>query len=183
MEHIFGKFSRTFVLLVLSVLSVLSLGMSSQSIATVSASPLVKPTGKVILKIHGNLTHKNADDGAHFDYAMLEQLGLVEMSIDTPWTPVGTRFEGILSKTLLELIGAEGAEVLAEAVDGYSKKIPLEDLTSYDTLLALRMDGKRMRLKNKGPLWIVYPNDGRPDVIESTLNSRMVWQLRSLTIR
>jgi len=177
MEHIWIKISRAFVVLVLS------LGMSSHLMATDSTSPLKKPTGKVILKIHGNLTHKNANDGAHFDYAMLEELGLVEVSIDTPWTPVGTKFEGVLSRALLELIGAEGVEVLAEAVDGYSTSIPLEDLTSYDTLLALRMDGKRMRLKSKGPLWIVYPNEGRPDVLESTLNSRMVWQLKSLTIQ
>ena len=175
-DHIFRTHVRAFAVIFFLI------SIFWQLAATASGSQLAKPTGQVILKIHGKLAHTNADDGAHFDYAMLKNLGLTEVSVDTPWTPAGTRFEGILSKTLLELVGAEGAEILAKAADGYTANIPFEDLAEHNTLLALSRNGERMRLKSKGPVWIVYPNEGRPDVVEATLNSRMVWQLKSLTV-
>jgi len=68
-------------------------------------------------------------------------------------------------------------------VDGYVITIPLSDLTEFDTMLALSMDGERMRLRSKGPAWILYDNQNRPDTGDTVLQSRMVWQLRKLTIR
>ena len=83
----------------------------------------------------------------------------------------------------MEFIGASGSEILASAIDGYSIPIPLSDLADHDTILALQMDGNRMRVRNKGPAWIIYHPDDRPDITETMINSRMIWQLQSLEVR
>ena len=142
-----------------------------------------EPTGPVILEITGKVTAKNFDQGIRLDYDMLAQLGLVDVNVNTPWTKAGTRFSGILTRSLMDYIGASGHEILASAIDGYSIVIPLADLADYDTILALQMDGKRMRVRNKGPAWVIYDPDDRPEIPETLINSRMIWQLQSLEVR
>lgn len=152
-------------------------------VVAVHASVFAPPTGRVLVEIAGNIQHTNVEGTARFDYNMLESLGLVEKSIDTPWTLAGTLFDGVLTRSLLQHVGAKGQQVYAEAIDGYTITIPFNDLVGFGTLLALSMNGKRMSIRNKGPGWILYDNDDRPDVSETVLNSRMIWHLRKLTVQ
>ena len=148
----------------------------------VSADELAQPEGEIILFVKGNIVHTNAPGMARFDYAMLVDLGLVSEQIDTEWTPAGAVFEGIRTRSLLEAVGATGRRIRATAVNDYSVSIPFEDLAEHDTLLAFSRDGKRLRLRDQGPLWLVYVPHDQPDEIQSILNHRMVWQLQTLDI-
>jgi hypothetical protein len=150
--------------------------------STVLADALPEPTGQVLLTITGDIERKNSEIGAQFDYDMLERLEFVEKNVITPWTEPESIFSGVLLRSLMEQVGASGNWVRAIAANDYSANIPLSDLTQFDTLLALSHNGKRMRLRDKGPLWLIYPNDSRPDKPESEINTRMVWQLVSLRV-
>lgn len=181
-NFIISKFS-TLSLALLTVSFLAGLTATVQIADSSASAALPDPTGRVVIEITGNIKYTNGENSARFDYLMLEKLGLVEITLDTPWTEPDTRFEGVLTRQLLEIVGAEGTEVIAEAADGYSVSLPISDLTGFDTLLALSMNGKKMRLRNKGPAWILYDTEDRPDVIDTVLNSRMVWQLRKLKIK
>lgn len=146
------------------------------------ADQLPKPTGKVLLTVTGNISVTNSDSGAQFDYNMLTQLGLVDKKIATVWTDPDSVFTGVLAREVMALVGANGSWVRAIAANDYSVNLPLTDLTSFDTLLGLSRNGERMKLRNKGPLWLLYPNDSRPAEPDSAINKRMVWQLKSLQI-
>lgn len=147
-----------------------------------SAESLPKPTGRVILTITGEIVNTNAPDKAEFDYEMLKEFGLVSMNIETMWTPDGELFEGILTRKLLDIVGASGESITATAANDYAITIPLSDLTEHDTLLAMSKNGVRMRLRDKGPIWLLYSNTDRPKLAEAELNSRMIWQLTTLTV-
>lgn len=147
------------------------------------AEGLPRPEGAVILTVDGEIERTNAPGRAEFDRAMLEQLGLVAMSVETPWTDPDTLFEGVPTRRILELVGARGRWVRATAANDYRVDIPLADLTEHDTLLAMRRDGEPMRLRDKGPLWILYADGDRPRVPEGELLARMVWQLTTLSVR
>ena len=82
----------------------------------------------------------------------------------------------------MTLLGANGTWVRAIAANDYSVNLPLTDLTGFDTLLGLSQNGERMKLRDKGPLWLLYPSDSRPDEPDTAINKRMVWQLKSLHI-
>jgi len=148
----------------------------------VKADELAQPEGDVILTVKGSIAHTNGPGVARFDYAMLAQLGLVSEQIDTEWTPAGAVFEGIRARKLLEVVGATGRRIRVTAVNDYSVSIPFEDLADFDTLLATSRDGNRLRLRDQGPLWLVYVPHDRPDESQAVLNHRMVWQLESLEI-
>lgn len=147
------------------------------------ADTLPAATGKVLLTISGDISNSNSDKGAEFDYAMLAQLGLIEKQIDTPWTDADSVFTGVLTRKLLELVGANGKWVRAGAANDYSINLPLNDLVQFDTLLGLALNGERLGLRSKGPVWLVYPNDSRPAEPQTEINKRMVWQLTSLQIK
>lgn len=149
----------------------------------VRADDLPRPAGAVILTIDGEIKRTNAPGRAEFDRAMLEELELVSMSVETPWTEPDTVFEGVRTRELMELVGARGRWVRAGAANDYRVDIPMSDLTEHDTLLAMSRDGEPMRLRDRGPLWILYADDDRPRVPEGELLARMVWQLTELTVR
>lgn len=151
-------------------------------VSMVSAGDLAMPEGDVVLVVKGAITHTNAPGEARFDYAMLAELGLVAEQIDTEWTPAGAVFEGVRTHRLLAAVGATGKRIKATAANDYSVNIPFEDLADYDTLLATSRDGERLRLRDQGPLWLLYVPHDRPDEIQAILNHRMIWQLKTLEV-
>ena len=152
-------------------------------ISLANADSLAKPTGKVLLTISGDIELTNSASGAQFDYDMLEDLGFVDKKIATEWTGLDSVFTGVLARDVINLVGAKGTWVRAVAANDYSVNLPLTDLTRFETLLALSENGERMTLRDKGPLWLLYPNDSRPEVADYEIAKRMIWQLKSLQIQ
>ena len=151
--------------------------------ATRAAEALPRPEGKVILRVEGAITHANAGDAAEFDRAMLESLGLTTLRTTTAWTEGVVTFEGVRTRDLLAAVGARGDTVRAEALNGYGVDIPMSDFSRYDVLLALKMNGTYMRVRDKGPIWIVYPRDETPKVEAVRTNEKWVWQLYKLHVK
>lgn len=117
------------------------------------------------------------------DYTMpqLEALGLVEVVTSTPWTKGKVAFQGI---PLIYLTGGSGAsELTAIALNDYSVSLPFSDIGRYGVILATRMSGKPMAIRDKGPLWIIYPLDRHPELDNQRFHARMVWQVRVLEAR
>lgn len=148
-----------------------------------SGSTLPEITGPVILTVSGNITNTTSDEAFEFDLAMLESLGVRTLRTTTNWTSGEVEFEGVLARDVLDAVGARGNEVLAKAANDYVVPLSLEELYRYPVMLALKMDGKYMEVKDKGPIWIVYPRDQFSELRTSLNNKKWVWQLRELRIR
>ena len=146
-----------------------------------SAQSLGTPQGPVILTVSGAIDH--ADGAARFDHAMLARIGTTTLKTTTPWTEGVTTFEGVLARDLMAAVGAAGESVLAVALNDYEKEIPVSDFEDRDMLVAWSLDGRRMRVRDKGPLWIIYPNKGGGDSQSLETRSRMVWQLHELRVK
>ncbi len=149
---------------------------------TTHAGELADPTGKAILSISGKIDTTNKEDAAVFDRAMLETLGTVSFKTMTPWYTQPVTFEGVPLAKLMELVGAEGTNVKAVALNDYSTDIPLEDFEKYGAILALKRDGEYMSVRDKGPLFIVYPYDSDKELQSQTYYGRSAWQLAKLIV-
>jgi hypothetical protein len=141
-----------------------------------------QPTGKTLLTVTGKIRETNAADRMEFDRALLEQLGLSKLTTSTPWTEGERAFVGVPFARLLDAIGATGSTVRATAANDYVVDIPISNLREANAFLAMNMDGKQLRLRDKGPLWIIYPWSQRPELNRIELHSYAVWQLQSLHI-
>lgn len=146
------------------------------------ADPLSHPQGPVILTITGKIRHTNAGGGARFDLAMLQNLGRHDVRTTTPWTDGKQTFSGVLIRDLLHAVGAWGDTVKAIAINDYSYRIEIADFNLYPVILASQMNGELLRIREKGPLWIIYPRDDFAELQEKAVEPRMVWQVRELVI-
>lgn len=148
-----------------------------------SAQPLAAPTGAPILEITGRVAVTNGDARARFDLAMLEALGASRIRTSTAWTTGPQNFEGVSLKTLLERVGAFGSSVEAIALNDYKVEIPVSDFARWPVILAYRMNGELMRVRDKGPLWIIYPQDDFPALNNKESQSKWAWQVKEIRVR
>jgi hypothetical protein len=144
---------------------------------------LAPPRDRAILSVTGAIANTNAPGRADFDLANLEHLGLSRLVTWTPWTEGEIEFEGVLARRLMEAVGAAGTEIQATALNGYEQTIPLDDFQSYDVLLALRMNGAAMRVRDKGPIWIIYPWSDHPELDDFVTRGKSIWQLAAMDVR
>ncbi len=153
-----------------------------------AAEPLPAPHGEVLLTVSGAIGRGNAQDSAgrleaRLDRAMLEQLGLTEVNTTTPWHSGTMQFEGVLLRAVLGLVEARGANLLATAHNEYSATLPASDAARYNVILAMKLNGETMTLRDKGPLFIIYPFDSEKALQSDMAYIRSVWQLRHIDVR
>lgn len=160
--------------------SFLSLIATSQ---TVLADQLGNFNGPVILTVSGNLEHSNSPQGAQLNRQMLESLPQYQFTTVTPWTDGVHQYQGVLLSELLGRIGANGNTLVAHGLNDYYAEIDLQQIKGYPILLAMKSDGETMRVRDKGPIWLLYPMSDYPELDSSIHHASMVWQLNRLEIR
>ncbi|WP_333850191.1 molybdopterin-dependent oxidoreductase [Leclercia sp.] len=146
------------------------------------AGELPKPAGKVLLTLSGNIQNTNENGKAVFDVASLEKLGLVSFETTSPWYNGRTTFTGVPLRKLMDYVGAKGSIVKITALNDYTTVIPLNDFRKYNVILALKINGEYMRIRDKGPLFIVYPYDSMPELNNQIFYSRSAWQVSKMSI-
>lgn len=146
------------------------------------AATLPQPSGRVLLTVTGNITNTNAEGRAEFDRAMLAALERRVTRTSTPWHDGVVSFEGPLGRALLEAVGARGRTMKVTALNDYTAEVPVADFREHEVILAMKQDGRTMRVRDKGPLFIVYPFDEEPRLRSDLYLSRSVWQIKSIAI-
>lgn len=147
-----------------------------------TANPLAAPEGPVLLRISGDITHSNVGAEAHFDREMLEEFDKTSITTTTIWTEGVQTFTGVALVDLVEAVGAGGGDLTATALNDYAVEVPRADASDDHALLAFERNGKPMSIREKGPLWIVYPYDSDPKFQSEVYYSRSIWQLDRLEI-
>lgn len=153
--------------------------LSSAVFAPAFAGTFGRPVGEVILSVKGKVSVTNNDASADFDMAMLEALPKTSFTTSTPWTDANTVFEGVALKDLIVATGASGGTIIVTALNDYSVPMPASDAET-GVIVAYKLNGKYMQVKDKGPLWVIYPFDDKPELKTEAVYSRSVWQLMSL---
>lgn len=139
--------------------------------------------GTVILEVSGDVSAEEPSDKVLFDVRKLEALGLHEVTTETPWTEGLVVFQGVLGRDLLASVGAAGESIRSTAINDYSVDIPISDFFEYDAIFATRIDGKIMSVRDRGPIWIIYPWSSVPELKNEIYYSRSIWQLKSIVVR
>jgi hypothetical protein len=153
----------------------------ASALTATAALALEAPTGPVVLTVKGKISNTNAGDTAQFDMAMLEKLKGRKGEMETPWTEGKVTFEGPLLREVLAAAGATGTSLKVRALNDYAADVPADD-AKLDTILANKLDGKPMSVRDKGPLMLVYPFDLDADLYNEKYFSRSVWQIKEIEV-
>jgi len=154
----------------------------SAALLAVSAHALEPAKGKVILTIQGKVGETNSPKVASFDMAMLKGLPQKTFTTHTPWDKTPTKFQGPLLRDVLAAAKANGTTIKAVALNDYKTNIPLDDAAKFDVIVAHSMNGQDIPVRTKGPLFIVYPFDSKPELAAQTYYERAAWQLQRMDI-
>lgn len=154
----------------------------STSALPTSALALDKPAGDPILTITGHVTQTNTGKTATFDMAMLEKLEGRKATMETPWTSGQTEFSGPYLRAVLAAAGASGKKLIVKALNDYASEVPFEDAEKLDTILAVRMNGDEMSVREKGPIFLIYPFDKDHSLYNEKYFSRSVWQIKEIEV-
>lgn len=160
-----------------------AVALAAFAAAPALAQPLAKPKDRPLLEVTGKIKVTNDGEKATFDLALLESIGVVKTKTSTAWTEGTPQFEGIMLKTLLERLGASGDAVIAVALNDYKVEIPIADFQRYPVILAYRMNGELLKVREKGSLWIIYPQDDFPALKNKETQSKWVWQVKELRVK
>ena len=113
----------------------------------------------------------------------LRALTQVTFETETIWTSGPQQFTGVPLAVLMERMGVSSGQLVAHAVNDYSVEIPVSDAVEGGPIVAFERNGAEMSLRNKGPLWVVYPYDSNPAYRTEEVYSRSIWQLDRIVIR
>lgn len=127
--------------------------------------------------------HPDAANETAYSRADLEALSKTEIRTTTVWTDGVQSFDGPLVRDVLPKQDLSGLTVFAVAMNDYTVEIPAEDFATYDVILAMRQNGKQLSVRDKGPIWIVYPRDDHPELQSNAENAKWIWQLKRLELR
>lgn len=119
----------------------------------------------------------------HLSLADIERMPKAKLATTTPWHTGRVEFEGVLVKDFLAAIGATGAKLVVTALNNYACEIPIQDLVKYGAILAYKRDGNYMPIRDKGPLFIVFPYDSNPVLATEKFYSNSPWQIASIVVR
>lgn len=147
------------------------------------AHALETPQGKIVLSIGGHVSQTNAAGRADFDMAMLAALPQHSFTTSTPWFAGTKKFTGPLLRDVLAAVGAQGKVLRAVALNNFKIDIPADDVMQFPVIVARLMDGKPMPIREKGPLFIVYPYDTDIELQSTRYYNRSAWQLRTIEVR
>lgn len=147
------------------------------------SAELDAPAGPVLLTVSGAIENSNTSNGdAAFDREMLQALGAETIETTTIWTEGKQSFEGVSLQVLMDAVGATGSNLKATAINDYSVEIPAEDWVENGPIVAYSNNGEEMSVRDKGPLWVVYPYDSSPNYQTEVIYSRSIWQLDRIIV-
>jgi len=83
---------------------------------------------------------------------------------------------------LMAYVGAQGRSVTAVALNDYVTTIPIDDFSRFQVILALKRNGEYMSVRDKGPLFIIYPFDSDSTLQSQVYFGRSAWQVAKLLV-
>lgn len=147
-----------------------------------AVSALEPPRGPVVLQISGRIDEHHQGKLAALDMGALLALPQKSFTTQTPWEQKPVLFSGPLLRDVLQLVKAKGQHIRAVALNDYRVKLPVSDAREHDVIVALQMNGQSIPVRTKGPLFIVYPFDAKPELQHKTYYERSVWQLKAIEV-
>lgn len=136
-----------------------------------------------ILTVSGRLGGVVDGDSVTFSFEDLKALPQVEIAGENPWEAGSPSFSGPLLADVLALVGADGPVLEMVALNDYRIEIPAADAIDHGPILALERNGMAMRVRDKGPVWLIYPATAADTLGQETMEARMIWQLEEIVVR
>lgn len=117
-----------------------------------------------------------------FSLADLDALDQVMITTTTIWTEGEITFTGPSLQAVLRMAEIVSPNLTFTALNDYAIEMSAPEADAIYPILATRMDGQLMSVREKGPFWIVFPYDSDPSFQTETIYSQSIWQLDRIDV-
>lgn len=148
-----------------------------------AACGIEKPKGEVILVVDGMIDGCNEGLEVAMDKAMIEALPKTEIRTENPWEQGPVSYEGVLLRDLLAFVKADGKTLTISALNDYRADLSVADTETYDVILAYKREGADIPVREKGPLFVVFPFSDVPALATEARYAQSVWQVHRITVK
>lgn len=138
-----------------------------------AAAALAKPAGEVMVTMNGRdgLTIALSAD----QFAALPQYAIA--SENEHYDGLNC-YQGPLGRDVVALILAEAGDMVTlTAINDYAVEAPVADYFAYDVIFATELNGVPFSVRDKGPIWVVYPQSDNKVLQDPIYSTLMAWQL------
>lgn len=183
-----------FAVLLIGILAVSGLYLAKKVISPNSDSPIVTsaddmlstPPYPPIPQPPGNpdkLLIVNTDPSTScgpkeliFSEQQLQALPQKTFTTKHTWWTSAQEFSGPLMVDAIKQVCPSAEKIYLRSLDQYSVMVDLTKVAKYEPILALKIDGKPLTIREKGPIWVMIDTDGFKLPVRS-LDNMFVWQL------
>ncbi len=124
------------------------------------------------------------DATKEFSRAELKELAQTSYRTSTEWTDGSPEFSGPLARDVIASVGfGDATTAVMIAANDYAIEVPVDELMKYNVILATSVDGKRLSLRDKGPIWVMYPRDQHKELQDPMFNGRLIWQMVRIELK
>ena len=116
-----------------------------------------------------------------FSHKQLEELPQKTFTTKHTWSTEAQEFSGPLLSDVLKLVCPTTRDIYLRSLDQYSVMVNFSQIQKYEPILALKINGKTLTLREKGPLWVMINTDGFK-LPERGFDVMLVWQLYYIRI-
>ncbi len=145
----------------------------------VSASAIAATAEEVLLIVD---VKGDGSDLRSMTDADLQALPQVEFTTSTIWTTDPVTFAGPTLAAVLESVGAADGSLSMVAVNDYKVQMPRGVVAQDAPIIATRLNGEPFTIRNKGPLWLVFPFDSSTAYQTEEIYSYSIWQLTRIAV-
>lgn len=156
------------------------------SIALLAAVPALALIGRSAGATDGQdiLSVRGADGETLFSDETLSALPQVSFSTKTLWTEGDIEFSGPALRSVLDAAGwGTGSQAIRlTALNDYSVTMDMSLIEPAAPIVANRMNGAPFSVRDKGPLWVMFPFDLDVRFRSETYYALSIWQLSHIEI-
>ncbi|RTZ18375.1 hypothetical protein EJ063_05260 [Vibrio aquaticus] len=106
-----------------------------------------------------------------------------QFSTHLPWFTGAKEFTGFTVTDLLAHFNIEDAfSVSFIALNDYAASSRIEDIVQYEPIVAYEVNGEKLKIRDKGPYWLIFNLDKYPEADNAVFHSQMVWQIDEILI-
>jgi hypothetical protein len=114
--------------------------------------------------------------------ADLSALPQISFTTSTIWTTEPATYSGPSLAAVLDSLGAKGASLNMIAVNDYKVDMPWALIEQDTPIIANRINGQPFSIRDKGPLWVVFPYDSDPRFQTEEIYSFSIWQMNQIRV-
>lgn len=158
--------------------------MLKRTFLSLSAAALVFTSAPLGFAAEPLLTVRNVSDGTSVSFTQEELMALPQASFDTGtiWSEGVDTYAGPTLASVLAAAQMPAGDLKLYAINDYNVDFPAERLGEDAPIVANRINGKAFSVRDKGPLWVMFPFDNGKGYNNEDTFALSVWQLKQIDV-